>query len=129
MRLTRRRVTTGTVDPLVLSGLIELASGALSGWVYTLAKADPDKARAIGIKSAARVRQWHLDLIALGGLTAMGGTAVPDLPRWVKLPLGIGAWTNAMLFLPLAFSPGLDRRLLYRAAGGTSFGITSVGIA
>jgi hypothetical protein len=59
----------------------------------------------------------------------MGGTAVPDLPRWVKLPLGIGAWTNAMLFLPLAFSPALDQRPLYRAAAGTSFVMTSVGFS
>jgi hypothetical protein len=117
----------GGVDPLVVSGLVELATGALTGWLYTLVKTDHDKARALGIKSGARVRQWHLDLIALGGLTAMAGTAVPDLPWWVKWPLGIGAWSNAMSFLPLAFDPEIEQRELYRAAVGASFVTTSVG--
>ncbi len=115
------------VDPLVVSGLAQLATGALAGWLYTLVKTDSEKARALGIKSGARVRQWHLDLIALGGLTAMAGTAVPDLPGWVKWPLGIGAWTNAMSFLPLALDPDIERRQVYRAAVGASFVTTSVG--
>ncbi|MGO9488884.1 MAG: hypothetical protein ACLQBB_07635 [Solirubrobacteraceae bacterium] len=115
------------MDPLVVSGLAELATGALAGWLYTLVKTDGEKARALGIKSGARVRQWHLDLIALGGLTAMAGTAVPDLPGWVKWPLGIGAWTNAMSFLPLALDPDVEERRVYRAAVGASFVTTSVG--
>jgi hypothetical protein len=115
------------VDPLVVSGLAELATGALTGWLYALVKTDSEKARSFGIKSGARVRQWHLDLIALGGLTAMAGTAVPDLPRWVKWPLGIGAWTNAMSFLPLALDPDIEQRQVYRAAVGASFVTTSVG--
>src|SRR3954465_547182 len=123
----RRAPTQSGVDPLVVSGLTELATGALTGWLYALVKTDREKARALGIKSGARVRQWHLDLIALGGLTAMAGTAVPDLPRWVKWPLGVGAWTNAMSFLPLALDPAVEERRLYRAAVGASFVTTSVG--
>ena len=110
-----------------MSGLVELATGALTGWLYTLVKTDREKARALGVKSGARVRQWHLDLIALGGLTAMAGTAVPGLPGWVKWPLGIGAWTNAMSFLPLALDPNIERRRVYRATVGASFVTTSVG--
>jgi hypothetical protein len=117
------------VDPLVVSGLTELATGALSGWLYTLVKADREKARALGIKSGGRIRQWHLDLIALGGLTAMAGTAVPDLPRWVRYPLGVGAWTNAMSFLPLAFDPEIEQRATYRMAVGASFICTSIGFS
>jgi hypothetical protein len=115
------------VDPLVVSGFVELAAGALTGWLYTLVKTDPEKARALGIKSGPRVRQWHLDLIALGGLTAMAGTALPDLPGWVSWPLGVGAWTNAMSFLPLALEPTVEQHPLYRAAVGGSFLSTSVG--
>jgi hypothetical protein len=115
------------VDPIVVSGLAELATGALTGWLYTLVQTDREKARALGIKSGARVRQWHLDLIALGGLTAMAGTAVPDLPGWVKWPLGVGAWTNAMSFLPLALDPNIEQRQPYRVAVGASFLATSVG--
>ncbi|HEY4996976.1 MAG TPA: hypothetical protein VII03_03205 [Solirubrobacteraceae bacterium] len=123
----RARQANPPIDPLVLSGLSELAAGALSGWLYTLVKTDREKARALGIKSGGRIRQWHLDLVALGGLTAMAGTAVPDLPRWVRYPLGIGAWTNAMSFLPLAFDPEIEQRRSYRTAVGASFVCTSVG--
>jgi hypothetical protein len=115
------------IDPLVVSGLTELATGALTGWLYTLVKTDREKARALGIKSGARVRQWHLDLIALGGLTAMAGTAVPDLPDWVRWPLGVGAWTNAMSFLPLAIDPDIEKRLPFRVAVAGSFVSTSIG--
>lgn len=115
------------LDPLVVSGLTEVAAGALSGWVYTLVKVDPNRARALGIKAGGRIRQWHLDLIALGGLTAIAGTAVTDLPRWVRWPLGVGAWTNAMAFLPLAFDPRIEQNRLYRAAVAASFVSTSTG--
>src|SRR4051794_23628114 len=129
-RRRRRAAATAAeagIDPLVVCGLAELAAGALSGWLYTLVVTDRDRARSLGIKSGARVRQFHLDLIALGGLTAMAGTAVPDLPRWVRWPLGIGAWTNAMSFLPLAFDPDIEKRRLYRVAVAASFVTTSTG--
>ncbi len=129
--MKRHRASTrqahAPVDPLVVSGLTELAAGALSGWLYTLVKADREKASALGITSSARIRQWHLDLVALGGLTAMAGTAVPDLPRWVRYPLGVGAWTNAMSFLPLAFDPEVEQHPAYRTAVGASFVCTSLG--
>src|SRR3954447_12469897 len=115
------------VDPLVVSGLTEVAAGALSGWLYTLVTLDRDRARSLGIKSGARVRQLHPDPIARGGLTAMAGTAVPDLPRWVRWPLGVGAWTNATSFLPLALDPAVEEWRLYRAAVGASFVTTSIG--
>ena len=70
---------TTTNDMLVLSGLTELATGALTGWPYALAINDADKARKLGVRSVPRLRQWHLDLIALGSLSVLIGTAVPDL--------------------------------------------------
>jgi hypothetical protein len=113
---------------LVVSGLVEVAAGALAGWPYTLVRQDPEAARRLlGIKSAARVRQWHLDLAMLGGLTVAVGTAVPDAPKWASIPLGIGAWTNAMAFLPLALKPDVDQHPVYRAVTGASFVATSVG--
>jgi hypothetical protein len=42
---------------LVASGLTELAAAALSGWVFTLCKTNPDAARSLGIQSTARIRQ------------------------------------------------------------------------
>jgi hypothetical protein len=41
---------------LVVSGLTELAAGALSGWVYTIARTQPELSGRLGIKSAARAR-------------------------------------------------------------------------
>ena len=112
---------------LVVSGLAEVAAGALAGWPYTLVRQNPEAARRIGIKSGARIRQWHLDLAMLGGLTVAVGSAVPDPPRWAAIPLGVGAWTNAMSFLPLAFAPEVDQSPVYKTLAGASFVATSVG--
>jgi len=113
---------------LVVSGLMEVAAGALAGWPYTLVRQNPEAARRLlGIKSGARIKQWHLDMAILGGLTVAVGTAVPDAPKWASIPLGVGAWTNAMSFLPLALAPEIDRHPAYRAFAGASFVTTSVG--
>jgi len=112
---------------LVVSGLVEVATGAMAGWPYTLVRQQPETARRLGIKSGARIRQWHLDLAMLGGLTVAVGTAVPDAPKWASVPLGVGAWTNAMAFLPLAFAPEVDRHPVYRTLAGASFVATSTG--
>ncbi|HSP36139.1 MAG TPA: hypothetical protein VLR26_00110 [Frankiaceae bacterium] len=112
---------------LVVSGLTELALGALSGWVYTVAVKRPDLLRRIGIGSPARIRQWHLDLGMLGAYSVVCGLAVPDAPRSVTLALGVGAWTNAMSFLPLAFDEELVNRPAYLVPVVGSFVATSVG--
>jgi hypothetical protein len=126
--MARPRRRPSAPSALVVSGLMEVAAGALAGWPYTLVRQDPEAARRLlGIRSAARVRQWHLDLAMLGGLTVGVGTAVPDAPRWASVPLGVGAWTNAMLFLPLAFAPEADKHPVYRALAGASFVATSAG--
>jgi hypothetical protein len=118
---------TPTVDGLVLSGLVELALGAMTGWPYALVVSDPDLAKALGIRSIPRLRQWHLDLIALGGLTVLAGTAMPNLPRKVKWPLGIGAWTNAMSFGVLVIRPDLKDHIAYRTGVTASFALASSG--
>lgn len=112
---------------LVTSGVVELAAGALSGWVFAAVRYDDDGARKLGIKSPARIRQWHLDLIALGTGTVAVGLAVPNAPKVIQRALATGAWTNAMMFLPLAYRPGLLGNPVYRALGLSSFVSTSVG--
>jgi hypothetical protein len=111
----------------MVSGFTELALGALTGWVYSLAITDPERARRLGIRAPDRARQWHLDLIALGGLSVLVSTALPELPRRVALPLGVGCWTNAMAFGVLMVSPDLVDTRSYQAAVGTSFVVTSAG--
>jgi hypothetical protein len=75
------------------------------------------------------VRQWHLDLAMLGTATVACALAVPDAPRPVALALGVGAWTNAMAFLPLAFKPDLDGHPAFLAPVAASFITTSVGFS
>ena len=112
---------------LVTSGVVELAAGALSGWLYAAVRYDHDGARKLRIKSPARIRQWHLDLIALGTGTVALGLAVPGAPKVVQRALATGAWTNAMMFLPLAYRPELLQNPAYRKLGLASFISTSVG--
>lgn len=120
-------VRSGVPSGVVTSGVVELAAGALSGWVYAAVRYDGDGARKLRIKSPARIRQWHLDLIALGTATVAVGLAVPDAPKTVKRALVAGAWTNAMMFLPLAYWPEALQNPTYRRLGIASFVATSVG--
>ena len=122
-------MSTGSPRPslLLTSGAVELATGALTGWVYTLARTNPELARKLGIQSAARVRQWHLDLAMLGTATVALAVAVPEPPRPVAAALGVGAWTNAMAFLPLAFKPEADQHAAFRGFALSSFVATSIG--
>lgn len=116
-----------TNDTMVVAGLAEIALGAATGWPFALAIAHPDCARRLGLRSVARLRQWHLDLVALGGLTVLAATAVPDVPRRIGLPLVLGAWTNANAFGVLAFRPDAQGHPAYRAAVAGSFGLTTWG--
>lgn len=56
--MTSERLDSSTPSPperpvsgLILSGLAELALGALTGWPYALAVTDPERARRVGIRS------------------------------------------------------------------------------
>jgi hypothetical protein len=116
-----------TNQALVASGLVELAVGALTGWPYALAMSNPDRIGDLGIRSVPRLRQWHLDLIALGSLSVLIGSAVPDLPRRVAVPLAVGAWTNANAFGVLAFKPEWKDTTAYQAAVTGSFSAVTWG--
>lgn len=50
--MTKHSTTTSTNETLILSGLTELATGALTGWPYALAISDADKLRKLGIRLA-----------------------------------------------------------------------------
>ena len=115
------------VNGLVVAGLSELALGALTGWPMALSVSRPEDLGKIGIRSGARLRQWHLDLIMLGGLTAASSRLVPQPPPAVAVPLAVGAWTNANAFGVLAFRPELKDHPLYKAGVIASFISTSWG--
>lgn len=57
------RMTTNEsppIDALVVSGLTELALGALTGRLMAVAVSRPEDLKKLGIRSGARLRQWHL---------------------------------------------------------------------
>ena len=112
---------------VVTSGVVELAAGALSGWVFAAVRYDSDGASKLRIKSPGRIRQWHLDLVALGTATVAVGLAVPNAPRAIQRALIVGSWTNAMMFLPLAYWPEALQNPTFRKLGIASFTATSVG--
>jgi hypothetical protein len=117
-----------TNEAMLLSGLAEIALGALTGWPFALAVTDPERAKRLGIRSTARLRQWHLDLISLGSLTVLASRAVEDVPRAVAIPLTVGAWTNANAFGVLVAKPEARDHPLYRAAVAASFTSVSWGV-
>jgi hypothetical protein len=125
----KRRRSSQQVNGLVVSGLTELAAGALLGWPMALAVSRPQDLPKIGIRSGARLRQWHLDMIMLGSLTAAAPKLVPDPPASVAIPLAVGAWTNANAFGVLAFRPELKEHPAYKAGVAASFVSTSWGFA
>jgi hypothetical protein len=115
------------VDGLVVAGLTELAMGALTGWPMAIAVSRPEDLPKFGIRSRARLRQWHLDLIMLGSLTAAASRFVPNPPRTVAVPLAVGAWVNANAFGVLAFRPELVDHPVYKTVVGASFASASWG--
>jgi hypothetical protein len=115
------RKRTPEIDGLVVSGLTELALGAITGWPMAVAVSRPEDLPKIGIRSGARLRQWHLDLIMLGSLTAAASRFVPNPPRKVAVPLAVGAWVNANAFGVLAFRPELKEHPVYKTGVAASF--------
>jgi hypothetical protein len=132
MTKSRQESATPGLSWLVVSGLAQIAVGALTGFPYAAAAYKPGLVEKAGVKAPGRIRQLHLDLIIMGGLVTAAGTAVPRLPRVVAVPLAIGCWTNALAFAPPAVRPSIEKAPAYRALVGTSFVITSaswVGVA
>ncbi|MFW0785171.1 hypothetical protein AAFP35_11665 [Gordonia sp. CPCC 206044] len=116
---------------LVVSGLTELAFGALTGWVYAAVKQQPDAVRNLGVRAPDRIRQWHLELMMAGAFNVACGMAVPNVHPNAAKALIIGSWINPSAFLPLAFRPGIRDRLTYQlpvvaALVATSVGYTSI---
>jgi hypothetical protein len=108
-------------------GAVELAFGALSGWVIALSVEKPEVLRRRGVKSLPRLRQAHIDFIVMGIILIALGTAAPGLPRLWQVLLVAGALVNPVLFLPLAFDPDAAKRPWYRVVTGLSFTAMSTG--
>jgi hypothetical protein len=119
------------VSGLVAAGACEIALGALLGFPFALSIDGSDRSRALlarlRIANPRRLRQLHLDLIVMGVLLIAAGAAVPGLPLYVALAIGVGGWTNALLFAPLMFDEGIARTAWFRAVTLASFVAVSAG--
>jgi hypothetical protein len=119
--MTSASRTPGRVTALAVSGLAQIALGAITGVPYAIATYKPDLLPTLGIEAPRRIRQLHLDLVIMGGLVTAAGSAVPDLPAKVAVPLAVGCWTNALAFAPPAFRPAIENKAFYRMVVAASF--------
>jgi len=109
------------VDWVIQIGLVELALGGLLGWAMVLREERPEWIRRIGIVAPQRIRQVHLDYVMMGLILIGVGLAVPELPSAIAAALVFGTVVNPFLFVPLAFSPDVEKRLWYRLLAIVSF--------
>lgn len=86
----------------------------------------PGLSAKLGIDDPKRLRQAHLDVIIMGGLVTAAGT-VDGAPDWARNAVRVGAWTNPLLFVPLAFKSDAGATKAYQAASVVSFTITCAG--
>ena len=115
------------VSWVVQAGGVELALGALSGWVIALSVDRPEVLRRAGVRHPPRLRQAHIDLIIMGVILIALGLAAPGLPTVWQVLLVAGAWVNPLLFLPLAFRADASKAAPYRAITLLSFTAMSAG--
>lgn len=119
------------MDGLIAAGAVEIAFGALLGFPFALAVDGRESGKrvlaALRIRHSRRLRQLHLDLIIMGGLLIAVGAALPGLWLPAALAVGIGAWTNALLFAPLMFDESQQQRAWYRVTTIASFVLTAAG--
>ncbi|WP_454197642.1 hypothetical protein [Nocardia sp. Marseille-Q1738] len=116
------------MNTLARIGLIELAFGAMLGWIVVIQLAGPDLARRLGIIAPRRLLQAHIDFIMMGLILVAIGLAAPELPTWTAAVVVFGTWLNPALFLPLAWREDLTRTLGYRATSMIAFLATSGGL-
>lgn len=117
--------TSSRISGLVVSGLAQVALGALTGFPYAIATYKPELLSRTYVPAPHRIRQLHLDLIMMGGLVTATGAALPRLPRAVAVPLAVGCWTNALAFAPPAVKPSIADSPAFRALVTASFVMTS----
>lgn len=111
---------------LIASGTTQVAIGALSGWGLAALIGIPGLKEKLRIEDPIRLRQAHIDVIIMGGLVTAAGL-VDGAPNWARHATRIGAWTNPLLFVPLAFKGGSATSKAYQAASVASFTVTCAG--
>jgi hydroxylaminobenzene mutase len=116
------------MDLLLQIGLIELAIGALLGWLMVVRQEKPDWLTRAGVVQPHRIRQVHLDFLMMGLILIAVGLVVDDPPPLLAGMLIFGTIMNPAMFIPMAFDPKIDQRLWFRALGVVSFIAVSGGL-
>lgn len=116
------------MSTLAKIGFVELAVGALSGWVIVITREKPQWLERIGVRVPRRLLQAHIDLILMGLILIAVGLALPDLPDALQAILVFGTWVNPLGFVPLAFNPDADKSIAYRVVATVSFLCVSGGL-
>jgi hypothetical protein len=114
------------VSWITQAGAVELAFGAVSGWVVWMAL-DTTWLKKFGVRSPRRLLQAHIDLIMMGTILIAVGVAAPDFPAPWSYLLVVGAWTNALLFVPAAWHDKKPTDFKANAAQAVSFTCVSAG--
>src|SRR6476646_10861310 len=109
------------MDWVIQIGLVELALGGLLGWAMVLRQEAPEWLRRRGVIAPQRIRQVHLDYVMMGLILIGVGLAIPDPPTAIAVALVFGTFVNPLLFVPLAFSPAVEKRGWYRVLATVSF--------
>ena len=116
------------MDLLVQVGLIELAIAALLGWAMVVRTEKPEWLKKIGVVQPHRVLQVHLDFVMMGLISIAVGLALPDISDLNAYLLAFATFVNPLLFVPLAFSKEVDKKLWYRTISVVSFLSMSVAL-
>ncbi|WP_291082753.1 hypothetical protein [Dietzia sp. UBA5065] len=113
---------------LVKFGLVLLAVGAWTGWLVAAQLALPGLVDRMGVREPRRLLQLHLDYVIMGVLVIAVGAVQPGLPAWIQILIAIGTALNPLLFLPMAFSPGVSATPWFRTVSVASFVSVTAGL-
>lgn len=116
------------MDLLLQIGLVEIAIGAMLGWLMVIREQKPEWLKRIGVVRTHRILQVHLDFLLMGLILVAVGLVVPDPPPVLQAMLIFGTIFNPLLFVPLAFDPDFDKKLWYRVFSVISFLAISGGL-
>ncbi|WP_152224321.1 hypothetical protein [Pseudomonas sp. SCB32] len=113
---------------LLVTALLSISLGALSGFAVLAAVDYPAMLRAVGVINPMRLRQAHLDWIIMGTVMAVTALAVPQLSGWATVLVIFGGVVNPLTFVPMAFSTKVDSTKIFRLVSFLSFVSLTTGL-
>jgi hydroxylaminobenzene mutase len=96
-------VLIATVSWLVKAGAVELAIGALAGWLVWAAFDFEWPRTKLKIKAPHQLLRGHIDYVLMGLILIAAGLSAPDFPQFWAVVLAFGAYMNATLLFALGW--------------------------